>query len=132
MIEERNETMAFYNNNSDSFESYVNARGDATTSDDVLELTIKNEAGDSATLFFVADVSNSSFENSSIVESTSRNVDHQCTLSGSAAANAEEELRAFHSEFVEPDDDVTRSYLIKKRVEYSGNTVSCSFMEDSQ
>lgn len=131
VVAEKNATMDFFNNNSEEFENYTNSRVSASTSEDVLQITLDGE-DNSTTFYVVTDVENSSYNNTRMVDSTTRNADHSCTLHEQSAVNAEEELREFHGDFVVPNDSPTRSYLITKRVEYSGdNIVSCSFLEDS-
>lgn len=129
--EEENDVRTWFNSNnhSEDFESYVNKRTTASEEDNVLKLTYEID-GESATHYLVSDVVDGNYTNATITTDTDREVDESCTLSGSAAVNAKEELKSFHGEFVTADKDVTKEFLIQKRMEYVGSDVTCSFRED--
>lgn len=121
-----------FNEHSGDFESYANSRTTATTDADVLKVTF--EQGDESVIRYVtADVTNNSYENVSMVANTDRTPDEECTLRGSAARNADDEIDRFHSEFVAPDKDVTRKYLSNMASKYGSyvgdEAVTCTFME---
>lgn len=116
-----------FNSNSASIQTYVNDRTDASTGSDVLKLTLTEGDEGSATVYLVADVNGSNYENSSIVDSTARTVDEECTLEGAAARNADDELETFVSTFVETGDDASKRYKSELAAEYAGQ-ISCSFL----
>lgn len=106
-----------YNPYSSDFEQYANDRTTASTSLDVVEIELVND-DESATRYLVADVENGSYANTSIVESTDRQVDAWVSLCGYAARNAPDELEAFREDFVEDDEDVSASYLAETHGRY--------------
>lgn len=113
-----------FNDHSSAYDTYVNQRTNASTSADVLKVTFDLEATD--TRYVVADVNGSDYENVSMVTSTDRQVDESCTLSGSAARSAADELEQFHEEYVKPGENPTATYLAMMNAQYSGVT-NCSF-----
>lgn len=116
---------AEYNDSSGDIEAWANARVDATTSADVLELTFEVD-GETATRYLVADVEGDDYANTSVVPSTNRSVDESCTLEDDAARNAADELAAFEDQFVDPDEDVSSRFLGRLDSRYDGQ-VDCSF-----
>lgn len=123
--EQAREVQSFYNTNNESFEAYVNNRTDASTDSDVIELRFTLN-GETETKYLVADVSDGSYTNSQIVNSTDRTVDHWVELDGLAAADAPDDLEAFHDDYVAEDEDITQAYLSKMAAKYKG-FVSGSF-----
>jgi type II secretory pathway pseudopilin PulG len=115
-----------YNANSDELEDWINSRADATTDADALEIEL-TVGGDSTTVFLVADVNGSDYENSSIVDSTDRDVDEDCELEGAAARNAADELEGFVDETVDDDQDLSKRELARISRQYRG-LVDCSFL----
>lgn len=124
---------AFYNDHNASFEAWANDRATATTDDDVLELTFVGP-DDRETRYLVADVNATADEwaNSSVVESTDREVDHWLRLCGPAARNAPDELNEFHDEFVEDGDDVSEGYTRRLAGRYAGNVRSDLLGHDAE
>lgn len=116
---------AEYNASSDTLEAWVNARTEATTAENVLELELDIDDGET-TIYLVADVNDSDYENSSIVDSTDREVDERCELEDAAARNAADELETFVDEFAEDDEDVSTAFLSRLERQYRG-LVDCSF-----
>lgn len=126
--DEEKDVRSFFNGKSGAFETYVNKRTTASTNQNVLKITYEVD-GETASHYLVADVNGSDYTNATIAKSTDRPVDETCTLSGSAAVNAKEELKAFHDEYVTSDKDAPKSYWVHKRMEYVGSDVSCSFLD---
>lgn len=121
------DAQAAFNERRAAFTEYANARTDASTDADVLELEFAlNDETD--TRYVVADVNGSDYENVSMTESTDQTVDETCRLEDGAARNAAAEIEQFDETFVSEDRDVTRSYLLSLGTEYAGN-VDCSFNE---
>lgn len=118
---------AAFNQNSGTIQSYVNKRANASTGANVLKLTFTENDEGSSTVYIVADVNGSDYENATAVDSTSRTVDEECTLEGAAARNADDELDRFVTEFAEPDKDTTARYKSELVTEYAGK-ISCSFL----
>lgn len=115
-----------FNNNASSSQSYVNKRSNASTDADVLALTFVVD-DEETTRYLVADVNTTDdYENASMVTSTNRTIDEECTLEGAAARNAAEEFAAFHQQFVTESRDPTSGYLKSLGIEYGGK-VDCSF-----
>lgn len=115
-----------FNAHNDSLETWVNDRTTADTDANVLELTLDPEGDGDETVYLVADVNGSDYENATLTTSTDRSVDESCTLEDAAAANAADELDAFHNRFVTEDRDVTPRYRSRLKGQYAGD-VSCSF-----
>lgn len=108
--EELEAVQTYYNPRSDNFESWINSRSTASTEFDVLALEFQL-GGETSTAYLVADVENESYQNSSIVDATDRDVDQNVTLCGYAADSAPDELEEFYGDYVESGDDVDRSYV---------------------
>lgn len=126
--EAANDLQAEYNASSSAIESWVNERTTASADEDVLEIEL--DIGDgTGTLYLVADVAGSSYENSSLVDSTTRTVDETCELDDAAARNAPDELETFIEEFVDEDQDVSTGFLARLDRQYRG-LVDCSFLDD--
>ena len=109
-----------FNANSESIENYTNARfGGNASAWNVIEITHIRDDGN-ATQYLVADVTNGTFHNATMVNTTERTVDHEVTLEGYASDAAHEELDTFVSAFVTEDKDVTIAYTTRLATEYSG------------
>lgn len=116
-----------FNQNNKTIQAFVNKRSNASTSADVLKITLTEEDEDSATLYLVADVNGSNYENATVVDSTGRTVDESCTLEDSATRNADSELETFVTTFADPAENVSTKYKSSIAAEYSGQ-ISCSFL----
>lgn len=112
-----------FNSHNASYESYVNNRTNASTSYDVIRVTILKD-GENATVYLTADVKNDSYTNATMVDSTNRNVDHYVTMCGLAAKDAPKEMKQFRTTFVENDKDLNRGYVIKLTSKYKGYVAS--------
>lgn len=110
---------AVVNDNSASFERYVNARVDATADRDVVAVTLDGDTEN--TTYVTADVQNESYTNLSAVGTTDRDVDVECTLSGDLATRADDELERFHSEFVSDDENVSAAFVSRMGARYDGS-----------
>lgn len=117
-------TQAF-NSDAAARTSWANARTSASTDADVLKLVFEVD-DKTATRYVVADVNGSDYQNVSMVTSTDRTADETCTLEGSAAREAGEEIDRFDEQFVADGTNVTRGYLTKMGAKYGGS-VDCSF-----
>lgn len=119
-----------FNDNSQSFESYANDHlNPGSNSTDTLAVTIK-EDGDSETVYVVTDITDGKYTNTSVVDSTSREPDEECTLEDNAARRAPDEIASFHSKYVEPGKAVGQEFVSDKTTRYAGN-VDCSFLEEN-
>jgi ribosomal protein S6 len=116
-----------FNANNQTIQSYINARATASEDADVLKLTFEID-DESATRYVVADVNGTdgSYENASMVVSTSREVDESCTLEEQAADNAADELGTFVEEFASEDENLSAGYQGRMASQYAGE-VDCSF-----
>jgi hypothetical protein len=107
------------NDNSGEYESYINARVDATEDRDVLAVTLDGDSEN--TTYVTADVTNGSYTNLTATGSTDRTVDVECTLSGDLATRADDELERFHEEFVTTDEDVSGAFVSRMGTRYDGS-----------
>ncbi|NLV14363.1 hypothetical protein [Haloarcula argentinensis] len=114
-----------FNSNAGTYESWANNRTTASTSLDVLELTVTQD-DESETLYLTSDVVDGDYTNTTMRNSTDRTVDESCELEGNAARNAADELAEFHEDYVATDGNVTADYLSSMASRYGGN-VDCSF-----
>lgn len=112
---------ATYNDNSDSLESYANKRFTGNESEyNVIQLDF--QIGDAtATRYLVADAGDSGFENSSVVNSTDRDVDHTVVLHDFAAREASDELSRFVTEYVDEERDIDDALLHRMASRYGGH-----------
>jgi hypothetical protein len=110
-----------FNQNNDTIQAYSNKRINASTSLDVLELTFTDEAGNQATVYLAATVSNESYQNMRVVDNTSRTVDESITADWYLSRNAASELEAFVADFAEPDRDLTQTYKAKMIAKYASD-----------
>lgn len=118
------------NGHSDAYQSYLNARSTPSETRDVLQVTVEGPDSNDSTFYVTANVVNGTYENFGATGSTNRTVDESCTLSGRAAANADDELTTFREEFVEPNETVDRAYMGRLAAEYDG--IECSFTNGSE
>lgn len=112
------------NSNNETIESWVNGRGNASTSADVVAIQFQID-DTSETVYAVATVNNSTYENGHITMETDRSVDHNCTLEGNAARNAASETETFVDEYAKPDKNLTDAYKSRLVGRYGGN-VDCT------
>lgn len=114
---------AFYNERNASFEAWINARTNASTSHDVVRITW--EVGDeSAERYLVATVTDGNYTNTNMTATTSRTIDDSVTVCGYAARESVAELKQFHEEVVEPGADVTDAYQARLAGAYSEDVES--------
>jgi hypothetical protein len=119
--DELEEVQSYYNPRSAEFEAWINARSNASADYDVVGITFELD-GETASKVLVAEVNSTTddYQNSSIVDSTERSIDHNVTLCGYAADSAPAELETYYNEFVEPDEDLTSSYVGRLAGQYKG------------
>jgi hypothetical protein len=112
------DTMQAFNDHSSDFVDYANGRN--VSGGEVVQITF-DQADASETIYLVAAYNQTSdqYDSAQMVNSTDRTVDETVTVSGMAADNAASEIEAFHSEFVEDNDDVTTSWLAKQWAAYN-------------
>lgn len=115
-----------FNEHNTTIQDYVNNRTDASSDANVLAVTCAID-DESTTRYLVADVDGDNYTNATMVDSTDRTVDETCTLEGSAAANASDELQTFVDKFASTGDDVTGQFRSRLRAQYAGK-VDCTFL----
>ncbi|MFD1527597.1 MULTISPECIES: hypothetical protein [Halolamina] len=119
-LADRADLQQAFNTHNESIEDYTNARfGGNESAWNVIETTHVRDDGN-ATQYLVADVSNDSFQNARMVNTTDLPVDKSVTLSGYASDAAHDELDLFVEESVAEDRDVTVAYTTRLAAEYSG------------
>lgn len=101
---------SYWNSHNESFERYGNKRANWSQNQTV-EMIWKID-GKTATRYLLANETNGNVT-TRIVESTSRNATQHLHMCGYAAEKSYPELQNFYEKFVEPDKDVTESYLAK-------------------
>jgi len=117
---------AVYNAHNASFETWVNNRTNASTSQDVVEISWHVE-GEAATRYLAATVENGTYTDSAMVASTNRSTDETVSLCGLAARRSATELEQFHDRFAGPGENTTSDYLAKLGGRY-GADVSSSIL----
>jgi hypothetical protein len=112
------DTMQAFNERSESFVAYANDRN--VSGGEVVQITF-DQADATETIYLVAEYNETSdaYDSAAMVNTTDRSVDETVTVSGMAADNAADEIEAFHSEFVEDNEDVTTSWLAKQWAAYN-------------
>lgn len=110
-----------FNENSGTIQSYVNDRTNASTGADVLELTCAPRDEETETIYLTADVTNGTYTNASMVDSTDRTVDATCRLEEDAAVNAADELGTFVEQFAEPGKDLSADFRKRLVSQYAGD-----------
>jgi len=120
--ESATEVTDYFNNNSADFVAYANENVEDSTDKtayDVIEITFEKNS-DSAVRYLVADVVDGTYDTASMVESTSRSVDHTITISNNNGMvdDMPELVEEFHTEHVQSDGDVPRSWAAKKAARY--------------
>jgi len=119
--QDRGELQHNFNAHNETIEAYVNDRFGGNHSDWNV-IAIHHVRGDAeVTQYLVADVNNSSFVNSRMVNSTGRTVDKEVTLSAMASDNARDELQTFYNDYAEPNETVDDSYVDQLAAKYAGN-----------
>lgn len=113
-----------YNTNSDSIETYANARFNGNSADwNVVKITVRQTDTDepASVRYLVANVtSDGNFTDSKMIETTTREVDAELVLEDAAAANADSELQHFVDAYVEEDRDLDTA-LRSRLAPYSGD-----------
>jgi hypothetical protein len=112
------DTMQAFNEHSGDFVDYANDRN--VSGSEVVEITFE-QADDPETIYLVAAYNQTSneYDSAAMVNTTDRSVDETVSVSGMAADNAADEIEAFHETFVDPNDDVTTSWLAKQWAAYN-------------
>lgn len=128
------------NDNSATYETYINDRVNASTDRDVVrvECTLETRDGLSTdvvteTIYLTADVNTSddSYENISAVDTTDRTVDHTVTLSGAATTDGPDDLVEFREEYAEENETPPQQYQARIGGKYSGDvTGTFAFLPD--
>ncbi|MEF8856880.1 MAG: hypothetical protein V5A16_05600 [Haloplanus sp.] len=121
--ESANATMAEFNDHSADYVAYANARN--VSGGEVVAITFEQN-GETETIYLVANYNHSSdeYESAEMVADTDRSVDETVTLDDMAAENAPDELDRFHSEFAEPNEDVTPRYTGEMASKYRSDVSS--------
>jgi hypothetical protein len=124
------DTMQAFNEHSGDFVDYANDRN--VSGGEVVQITF-DQTDATETIYLVAEYNQTSdaYESAEMVNATDRSVDETVTVSGMAADNAADEIEAFHSEFVESNEDVTTSWLASKWAAYNED-LSSSLIEGGE
>lgn len=119
-----------FNDRSGEFLDYANERTTASTEWDVIAVTFEREDSDSATVYLVATVNDSTdnYTSAEVVDDTNRTVDKELTLRDYASKHAADEVDRFHEQFVDPNESVTRAYLSRMASKYAGDDVEAPFL----
>jgi len=125
--EEAAEVQQFFNERSGDFVAYANDRVNASDEWDTLAISYELD-DEQVTHYVIANHSNDTYDNASIVNSTDRTVDDRCTLEGPAARNAKEELETGYQAFIESGDAPDPSYMGRLTGAYKPY-VECSFFD---
>lgn len=115
-----------FNSRKQSFVAYANTRTSATKALDVVAIRFQQD-GESESVYIVATVADSQYETAHIVDSTQRPIDESVTVRGYAAANAANELAAFHDHYVITDKEPGTAYVTCLAVKYGGSVDSTLF-----
>lgn len=106
-----------------TIQQWVNNRTTPATDLDTLALTCDIH-DESATVYLTANVTNGTYTDAAVVDTTDREPDAACTLSEDAAVNAGDEVETFVDAFADPGEDVTANYQSRLAAQYGGD-VSC-------
>jgi hypothetical protein len=122
--------MQAFNERSESFVTYANDRN--VSGGEVVQITFdQTDAEESVYLVAEYNETSNAYDSAAMVNTTDRSVDETVTVSGMAADNAADEIEAFHSEFVEDNEDVTTSWLASKWAAYNED-LSSSLIEGGE
>lgn len=116
-----------FNQNSSVLMNWTNERVTGSEDADVVRLKFTDESGGTKYLFVVSDVNsttgnytNARVMNVSEFDDSGRDHDLTYRLSPYASRNANAELETFISDYAEPNNNVTKSYLAHLAGEYRG------------
>ena len=124
------DTMQAFNENAGDFVAYANDRN--VSGGEVVQITFdQNDAEETIYLVAAYNQTSDSYESAAMVNTTDRSVDETVSVSGMAADNAADEIEAFHETFVDPNDDVTTSWLAKQWAAYNED-LSSSLIEGGE
>lgn len=122
------EVMTHLNDNSSEYRRYINDRNLGGSDREVMELQIRQES-DTSILYVVGEYDGDEYTSLETLDEdayddqhSGRGVDERTILTGMAASNAPDELEEFHSEFVEPNEDVTHEYATEMYWQYRGGS----------
>lgn len=111
------DAVAAFNDHSETFVEYANARN--ISEGEVLAIEFQQD-GTTETVYIVANYSDGAYQSAEAVHDTDREVNHEVTLEGMAAAKAAEEIDRFYDEFAAPGEDPTRRYTSELATKYAG------------
>lgn len=120
------------NQNNGTYETYINDRVNASTDQDVVAIhcsrgsdEIFNDSMVTKTVYLTADVNTSgdsyTYENMSVVDDTSRTVDEDITLTGTAATDGPDDLAKTRKEYLAENETPPRSYRARMAGKYDGD-----------
>jgi len=116
-----------FNDHSDEFRAWINDRDLGGSQREVFELEIAAD-GESSTLYLVADydTDDDAYASAEVLDAETfddeydTEPDETARLESTAAREAPAELERFYEEFVEPDEDVSSSYITELTTKYGG------------
>jgi hypothetical protein len=114
--------------NEATIETYANNRTTAGETD-VVAIRCAPTDEDIETVYLTTDIRNGSYTNTTMVETTDRTVDEECTLEEDAAVNAAAELQTFVDEFAAPDEPVAPDFRRRITAQYAGDVDCGGWME---
>lgn len=123
-------TQAAFNERNASIERWANDRFGGHTSRDVVAVRFTDKDGGEEVIYLTANVSNGKYQNLTAVDNTSREVDYTFEFDWYLSKNAEAELIDWHEEFVEPEENLSRSYKAKMVAKY-GDSVESDLWGDN-
>ncbi|MFW5956756.1 MAG: hypothetical protein ACOCQY_05070 [Halorhabdus sp.] len=113
-----NDFAAEFDDQNSTLEEYANDNFDGNASEyDVIALEFQ-VGEETETRYIVADANNSTFSNSTVVNSTDRTADWTLTLEEYAAANADEELEYFADEYAAENRSIDKPLLTRMGKRY--------------
>lgn len=117
------------NSNNQTYETYVNNRINASTDRNVVKVTCKYEADgglldetmETESVYVVADVTNGSYSNMTVVDSTNRSVDERVVLTGLAVQQLPDDLKAFTDDYAAKGKTPGKGYERMMAAKYAGH-----------
>lgn len=124
-----------FNTHNESTTAWVNDHVDADSDRDVFELVFADRDGNSATVYLVADVTDGDYANARVVDQETfdglnRTVDHTVEADWFLSRHAASEFETFHSDFVDEDENLTRTYKAKMVSKYGDSVESDLWGDD--
>ena len=119
--QDRGALQAAFNEHNETIERYVNDRFGGNYSGWNV-IAVHHVRGDAeVTHYLVADITNSTFVDARMVNSTDRSVDTEVTLEKMASDRADGELETFVESYAEPNETVDADYVDRLAAKYAGN-----------